>query len=207
MSDHYILVTISGCEGSSSHQQATRHIHWLAGRPRYQPVRKVPWRETSGISNTLIGWRWWSVKRQWLPPFPVPITLPSGQPLLTRSDVNPRICFTERTGEHGAGAGARDSCSTMSLFSSYCLVGLSTLRFENCAKSSKLPCLRERYRSPLQERENYPKVPKYEKRIVDPAALQFDPSQASARLPRLALPSLVPVDLEPRLCLVNLTNQ
>ena len=40
MSDDYILVTISGCEGSSSHQQATRHIHWLAARPQCQPVRK-----------------------------------------------------------------------------------------------------------------------------------------------------------------------
>ena len=40
MSDDYILVTISACEGSSSHQQATRHIHWLAARPQCQPVRK-----------------------------------------------------------------------------------------------------------------------------------------------------------------------
>ena len=52
MSDDCILVTTLGCEGSSSHQQATRHIHWLAARPQCQPVRKVSWRETSGISNT-----------------------------------------------------------------------------------------------------------------------------------------------------------
>ena len=51
MSDDYILVTTLGCEGSSSHQQATRHIHWLAARHQCQPVRKVSWRETSGISN------------------------------------------------------------------------------------------------------------------------------------------------------------
>ena len=40
MSDDYIVVTISGCEGSSHHQQATRHTHWLAARPQCQPVRK-----------------------------------------------------------------------------------------------------------------------------------------------------------------------
>ena len=52
MSDDYILVMIPGCEGNSSHQQATRHIHWLAGRPRCQPVKgKSTGGETSVTSN------------------------------------------------------------------------------------------------------------------------------------------------------------
>ena len=52
MSDDYILVTVTGCEGSSSHQQATRHTHWLAGRaPVSADQSKVSRRETAVISN------------------------------------------------------------------------------------------------------------------------------------------------------------